>query len=152
MESKCKICRIVCGSGNVTHIAHTEAPHQVLTQKSLQHRMPVTRWLLTANTHFKEKNPTISEQHVSLLWQHNKSKDHGSSNACSIWTSARLLTASYMLFPQAIKKKCVFKTSWQQCIQVIEKILKIDHSHTGTMYQVISSRVWLESNSIQQCY
>lgn len=152
MESKCKICRILYGLCSVTHIAHTEATHQVLTQKSLQHGMPVTRWLLTANTHFEEKNTTMLEQYVSLLWQHNKSKEHGSSNACSIWTSASILTASYMLFPQAIKKKCVFKTSWQQCIQLIEKLLKIDHCQTGTMYQVISSGVWLGSNSIQQCY
>lgn len=125
IESKCKSCRILFGLCSVTHIAHTEATHQVLTQKSLQHGMPETWWLLTANTHFEEKKNSLYQSNVSLPWQNNKSKEHGSSNACSIWTSARPLTASYMLFPQAIKKKSVFRTSWQQCIQLIEKNTQI---------------------------
>lgn len=57
IETKCKSCRILHGLCSVIHIAHTKATHQVLTQKSLQYGMPVTRWLLSANTHFEEKKP-----------------------------------------------------------------------------------------------
>jgi len=44
----------------------------------------------------------MSAQHISLLWQCNKSKEYGGSNACSTWTPARLPTASYALFPEGI--------------------------------------------------